>query len=1009
MNFQDLILTLQNYWNQQGCLLIQPYDVEKGAGTFNPATFLRSLGPEPFSAAYPEPCRRPTDGRYGDNPIRMQHYYQFQVILKPSPKNIVDLYIGSLKAIGIHPEEHDIRFVHDDWETAALGAWGLGWEVWCDGTEVTQFTYFQQVGGIELGAITGEITYGLERLCMFLQGVDSVFDLQYNDHLKYGDLFHQNEVQFSKHNFELADTDLHYNLFKQYASECQRLCEAQNPAPALDYAMKASHTFNILDARSAISVNERQGYVLKIRNLAKQVATTWLESREALGHPLLHQETSNTSKETSSSTQVLDIQEKSLPLLIELGVEEMPSKVFQSLLKDLPLLWEKYVDSLGLNCKDVVFQVTPRRIAITASSIETKQDDTKQELKGPPANIAKDQEGNWTPAALGFAKKNNLDPDQLETRTFGKAEYLYAESMQKGKTAAELLGKNIPVLFEKIHWYKTMRWGTGNETPFVRPVQWLVPMLGSHVIPMEFAGVASSNQTMGHRFLANHVIEVDCDSYHRKLREAYVLVDQAERKATIQKLTQEVAEEKGLLWREDEELLEHVSYLVEYPFPILGEFEERYLELPEEVIVSEMREHQKYFALTDKEGKLYNGFVAISNMKCQDTSLVRKGYENVLISRLFDGEFFLKEDRKVSLKERIPKLSTITFDEKLGSVQDKVSRTQSIAASISILLKKDQEEQEQIQEIALLAKTDLTTAMVYEFPDLQGEMGRYYALEEGYPGVIANGIRDQYLPKDAYDNLPPSDSAAIVGLADRIDSIVGLFSVGKIPTGSADPYALRRACLACINIIVYRKFSISVSQLVDIALNAYPHVKGEEKEELTQKIEDFFYQRTKKMFQEKTREEVPGGFSWDIVESVLFANSSWDKLYNLSLRLIAMDTFQKSSEFTDVAATFKRVSNILEEDASGEIDTEIFHAEEEVTLYNLLLEQEPKLEALLVKESYVEALELVGSLRHSVDALFEAVRINDPDKAIKQNRSLLIQKVRDVVKRVADFSKIQDS
>src|SRR3954469_12239477 len=286
MHFQDLVLTLQNYWSRRGCLLTQPYDMEKGAATFNPSTFLRSLGPEPFDAAWAEPCRRPKDGRYGENPNRMQHYYQYQVVLKPSPLDILDLYIGSLIEIGIKPEEHDIRFVHDDWESPTLGAWGLGWEVWLDGMEITQFTYFQQVGGFDLSPIMGEITYGLERICMYLQNVDNVFDLKYNDRFTYGDIFKQNEIQYSKHNFELADVGMHLKLFESYAAECKRLCEAGVPAPALDYCLKASHAFNLLDARGAISVNERQGYILKVRILAKTVAEAWVKNRAELGHPL---------------------------------------------------------------------------------------------------------------------------------------------------------------------------------------------------------------------------------------------------------------------------------------------------------------------------------------------------------------------------------------------------------------------------------------------------------------------------------------------------------------------------------------------------------------------------------------------------------------------------------------------------------------------------------------------------------------------------------------------------
>ena len=277
-SFQKLILTLHDYWSAQGCVILQPYDVEMGAGTFHPATTLRSLGPDPWRAAYVQPCRRPTDGRYGENPNRLQHYYQYQVILKPSPADIQELYLGSLAAIGIDMLKHDIRFVEDDWESPTLGAWGLGWEVWCDGMEVTQFTYFQQVGGFDCKPVSGELTYGLERLAMYIQGVDSVYDLRFNDAgVSYGDVFLENERQFSAYNFETANTETLFQWFRDAAQECQRCIEAGLPLPAYDHAIKASHVFNLLNARGVISVAERQAYIGRVRELAKGSCASWME------------------------------------------------------------------------------------------------------------------------------------------------------------------------------------------------------------------------------------------------------------------------------------------------------------------------------------------------------------------------------------------------------------------------------------------------------------------------------------------------------------------------------------------------------------------------------------------------------------------------------------------------------------------------------------------------------------------------------------------------------------
>ncbi|HOB11754.1 MAG TPA: glycine--tRNA ligase subunit alpha [Syntrophomonadaceae bacterium] len=290
MNFQEIILNLQNYWARQGCIIQQPYDVEKGAGTMNPATFLRAIGPEPWNVAYVEPSRRPTDGRYGENPNRLQHYYQYQVILKPSPDNVIDLYLDSLKELGIQPEEHDIRLVEDNWESPTLGAWGLGWEIWLDGMEVTQFTYFQQCGGFDCYPVCAEITYGLERIAMFIQNKESVFDIEWVDGITYADVHHQGEVDYSHYNFECADVSTLMTMFNLCEKEAFAVADKKLVQPAYDYVLKCSHLFNLLDARGAISVTERTGYIGRVRNLARRVAIEYLEQRKRLGYPLLKDE-----------------------------------------------------------------------------------------------------------------------------------------------------------------------------------------------------------------------------------------------------------------------------------------------------------------------------------------------------------------------------------------------------------------------------------------------------------------------------------------------------------------------------------------------------------------------------------------------------------------------------------------------------------------------------------------------------------------------------------------------
>src|SRR6056297_2127671 len=288
MKFQDVIITLQNFWARKGCVLVQPYDLEVGAGTFHPATLLKSLSPEPWNVAYVQPSRRPTDGRYGENPYRLQHYYQFQVILKPSPKDVQPQFLNSLKTLGIDALEHDIRFIEYDWESPTLGAAGLGWEVWLDGMEISQFTYFQIAGSIEVHPVSVEITYGLERICMYLQGVDNVFDLKWNDHLNYGDIHHREEVEQSTYNFEIADVDMLFDFFNKFEAESARIIKDGLVVPAYEYCLKCSHVFNLLDARGAISVTERTGYIARIRHLARCCAEGYIQQREAMGHPLLN-------------------------------------------------------------------------------------------------------------------------------------------------------------------------------------------------------------------------------------------------------------------------------------------------------------------------------------------------------------------------------------------------------------------------------------------------------------------------------------------------------------------------------------------------------------------------------------------------------------------------------------------------------------------------------------------------------------------------------------------------
>jgi glycyl-tRNA synthetase len=856
---------------------------------------------------------------------------------------------------------------------------------------------------------------------MYLQKVNSVFKLKYNDKVSYGDIFHQNEIQFSKHNFELADVALQYKLFDSFEAEAKRLCEAAVPAPAFDYCMKASHAFNLLDARGAISVNERQGYILRVRNLAKTVAETWLENRKLLGYPMMRPAPAAAPapeaaapSDGAATTVIPAVRAETAPLLVELGVEEMPARVFAPLLRDLPALIEKHLAPASLDAKDVKVFVTPRRIAVSAASVRLRQPDQKLELKGPPKHLAKDAQGNWSKAALAFAQKNGLDPAKLEIKTVQGGEYLWAQSEKKGRDAVDVLSEIFPKIFAEIHWYKTMRWADGTGTPFVRPVAWLAALLGERVIPMTFAGVASSALSRGHRFLHNRSVPVTAlrEGYLSALRAAKVLADQGERKAAIAKRTEEAAAKASLRWRRDEDLLDTVTHLVEWVVPVVGGFEEKLLEVPEEVLVSEMREHQKYFALENAQGRLANSFVTISNMECSDYALVREGNERVLRARFADAEFFLREDRQRTLESRFKDLEKVTFLADLGphgTIAKKSERTVSLARHLSGLVKLPSNRLDKVDAIARLAKCDLTTNMVGEFPELQGIMGRYYALAEGLDPAVADGIRDHYRPRNAEDTFPASDEAAIVGIADRLDSLISMFAKGRMPTGSADPFALRRACWSSVALIAHRGFRFDIRALLKHAVDEIyrPILKPGEADGLLDKLLDFFLARAKRLFQEEPRPGIPGGFAADTVDAAVQSRSGWHDFTDLAERLKALQAFRGQSGFAPAAETFKRVSNILQADVGGDLDENALKIPAEQNLLKAVLRAEREVRAGMQAGKYGDVLEAVSALRPDVAKLFDDVMVNDPDPHLRNSRHLLLKKVRDLVGEIADFSAFQ--
>ncbi len=447
LNFQQVILKLQEFWAERGCVLWQPYYTQVGAGTMNPATFLRVLGPEPWNVAYVEPSIRPDDGRYGENPNRLQQHYQFQVILKPDPGNPQEVYLDSLKVIGIDPRQHDIRFVEDNWEQPAISAWGLGWEVWLDGQEITQFTYFQQVGGVSLDPVAVEITYGLERILIGLHNVKAAWDLPWNDSITYGEVRKQEEFEHSKYYFEVADVQAMREVFERFEREAEA-CLAQGlVVPAHDYVLKCSHIFNTLDTRGAVGVTERQAFFRRMRELARRVAEAYIEERKQLEYPLLKQ-TIDRGPKTVPVIPSTVLRPSSL--LLEIGVEELPAADVDSAHAQLNEKIPSLLDELRLEHGDVRVFSTPRRLVVSIANLSPRQPDREDLVKGPPADKAFDKNGIASPAAMGFAKKNGVDTKDLQVREENGGKYVFAVVKQTGRSTPEVLSEALPNLIATI-------------------------------------------------------------------------------------------------------------------------------------------------------------------------------------------------------------------------------------------------------------------------------------------------------------------------------------------------------------------------------------------------------------------------------------------------------------------------------------------------------------------------------------------------------------------------------
>ena len=680
--------------------------------------------------------------------------------------------------------------------------------------------------------------------------------------------------------------------------------------------------------------------------------------------------------------------------LLEVGVEELPSRFVESTLTQIKENLEKSLKENRVEFKDIEKYGTPRRLTFVINQISDKQSDLEEELKGPSKKISVDADGNFTKPALGFMKSKGLDEADVYFKQVGKDEYLFGTLKQEGKATSEVLKEIVPAAIKGVTFPKAMRWG-GKNMKFARPIRWMVALLNDEVLPINLEGIVASNVTKGHRFLGRKEIEVfSIEDYFKQLSKNFVVLDQNVRKEAIKSQAEEVAKSLGGEVEFDEDLLEEVTYLVEYPTAFYGEFNEDYVKLPKEVVTTPMQQHQRYFPVV-KDGKLLPNFIAVRNGNDYRIDKVKAGNEKVLVARLEDALFFYKEDTKKSLESYIEKLKSVVFQAKLGTVYDKTLRVENLSSNIIDLLNL-QQDKEDAKRAAKLCKADLVTGMVFEFTELQGIMGREYARVSGENEAVCEAIFEHYLPRFAGDILPKTNAGIALSIADKLDSIAGFFAIGIQPTGSQDPYALRRQALGVLNILMDSKLDISLKELVELALNNYSNLEFN-KEEVVNSIMEFFKERIKNLFRDL-------GIRYDVIDAVL--SSEINDISDMHLRATELNNWLDKDELVEMLTAFNRVSTLAQKAVSSDVNEQLLTEDAEINLYKEFNNIKVKVKELLNDKKYSEALDSFASLRPSIDAMFDSVMVIDKDEAIKNNRLGLLKQIYDTMLSICDLSKI---
>lgn len=681
-------------------------------------------------------------------------------------------------------------------------------------------------------------------------------------------------------------------------------------------------------------------------------------------------------------------------LFLEIGTEEIPAGFIPRAMAEMEAMITRELTNARLSYTTVQTMATPRRLALVVKGIPALQPDAEITATGPSKKAAFDADGNPTKAAEGFARGQGVTVADLQVVDTDKGEYLAVTKRESGRPTYELLSEMLPVLVANIPFKKSMRWGD-LDVRFARPIHWIVALFDGSVVPFRFGNIESGSISRGHRFMANTPFPVrDFSHYLDECERHFVIVDPERRKETIRRESHRVAVAAGGHLLPDEELLDQITYLVEYPSAVHGTFSPEFLVVPREVLITSMRSHQRYFSIVDGEGKLMPGFITINNTLTDDPSVVVKGNERVLRARLSDARFFFEEDQKVKLDARVEELKKVVYQQKLGTSFEKMERFKALAEGLADKL--NPALKVQAGRTAWLCKADLVSGMVGEFPEVQGIMGREYALREGEDAAVANAIAEHYLPIQAGGELPATDLGAFVSIADKLDTVCGCFSVGLIPTGAADPYALRRATIGIISIILDRGYRLSLTELVNRSLDLLGTKLNRAKDQVAAEVLEFFRGRFTNLLGNECAS--------DAVDAAVSAG--FDDLVDVRARIAALAEFKSHPDFEPLAVAFKRIGNIIKEGTDALVDPSLFQDGAEAVLYQAFHEVKIRVGAAIEQGDWLEALTRIASLRGPVDGFFDKVMVMAEDPLVRTNRLALLTVIDRMLGRIADVSRI---